>query len=328
MCALPVPCVCLISYPSLPQWPRSEAEQARFAAALKVMGDLYASAIGTTALQLKAIPPRPPAFDGALCLFGVGAGLDELAIRSTFTAFGQVDECSHAGNHTVVRFATRLAALDAKGHGAPTAVCASIEFQYNERKYDERGWCVFEEAVADELVVRLNANVRSALEALPPKKIVLGEAPPRDDPMRADTRVETVVERIVAATFTGAGDKAMVISLYKEYAERISRAVLAVMVMPPQVGAGAVAAAGPRAQLPSVSLEPPDESRCVSPRARVVHVVGERDGGLQAKQYLAHVQKKHAAPLEIERRASTKRERRRLFACKDIELYFGNLNLA
>jgi len=33
----------------------------------------------------------------------------------------------------------------------------------------------------------------------------------------------------------------------------------------------------------------------------------ERDGGLQAKQYLAHVQKKHAAPLEIERCASRNR---------------------
>ena len=87
MCALPVPCVCLISYPSLPQWPRSEAEKVRFAAALKVMGDLYASAIGTTVLQLKAIPPRPPAFDGALCLFGLGEHVDASAVRAALGGY-------------------------------------------------------------------------------------------------------------------------------------------------------------------------------------------------------------------------------------------------
>ena len=36
------------------------------------MGDLYASAIGTTVLQLKEIPPRPKKFDGVICLFREG----------------------------------------------------------------------------------------------------------------------------------------------------------------------------------------------------------------------------------------------------------------
>ena len=59
-----------------------------------------------------------------------------------------------------MRFATRLAALEAKGRGAPPSICKAIDFQYNERQYDDRGWCTFEEAVPDELIVRLNPNMR------------------------------------------------------------------------------------------------------------------------------------------------------------------------
>ena len=51
------------SFPSLFQKPpggeRLGDEQAAFSRSLTVMGDLYASAIGTTVLQLKEIPPRP-----------------------------------------------------------------------------------------------------------------------------------------------------------------------------------------------------------------------------------------------------------------------------
>ena len=42
------------------------------------MGDLYASAIGTTVLQLKEGPQRPEKFDGALVLFGVQVGESEV----------------------------------------------------------------------------------------------------------------------------------------------------------------------------------------------------------------------------------------------------------
>ena len=37
-------------------------EQEAFDRALKVMADVYASAVGTTVLQLKEIPPRPKEF--------------------------------------------------------------------------------------------------------------------------------------------------------------------------------------------------------------------------------------------------------------------------
>ena len=60
---------------------RTTTEQAAFDRALERMGDLYASAIGTTVLQLKEIPSRPKEYDGALCLFDLAAGVDEAAPR-------------------------------------------------------------------------------------------------------------------------------------------------------------------------------------------------------------------------------------------------------
>ena len=47
------------SWASLPQKPRTVAEQARFGEALTVMLSLYGSMTGTTVLQKKEIPPRP-----------------------------------------------------------------------------------------------------------------------------------------------------------------------------------------------------------------------------------------------------------------------------
>ena len=43
---------------------------------------MYASAVGTTVLQIKEIPPRPKEMDGILCLFRVAEGVDETAVRT------------------------------------------------------------------------------------------------------------------------------------------------------------------------------------------------------------------------------------------------------
>ena len=48
--------LCVHSFASLHQKPRSAEQNGAFIRALKGMGDLYASAIGTTVLQLKEIP--------------------------------------------------------------------------------------------------------------------------------------------------------------------------------------------------------------------------------------------------------------------------------
>ena len=67
-----------IDQATLYQPPRTEEQEAKFNRALAVMGDLYASAVGTTVLQLKEIPPRPADFDGILCLFGPVQDADEV----------------------------------------------------------------------------------------------------------------------------------------------------------------------------------------------------------------------------------------------------------
>ena len=71
------------------------------------MGDLYASAVGTTVLQHKEIPPRPAQFDGCLRLGGMPR-VNEAAIREALGGFGEILSCEvHAGSDgALVRFAT------------------------------------------------------------------------------------------------------------------------------------------------------------------------------------------------------------------------------
>ena len=76
------------------------------------MGDVYASVIGTTVLQLKEIPDRPIEYDGVLCLFGVRDGVDEAAIRSALEPFGEITsvEVEADPTPTIVHFTTHEAA--------------------------------------------------------------------------------------------------------------------------------------------------------------------------------------------------------------------------
>ena len=54
------------------------------------MGDLYASAIGTCVLILKELPPRPAAYNGALCLFDLAEVTDEISIRAALSEYGEI----------------------------------------------------------------------------------------------------------------------------------------------------------------------------------------------------------------------------------------------
>jgi hypothetical protein len=56
------------------------------------MGDLYASAIGTTILQLKEIPPCPLEFKGALYVGMVAVGVDEAKLKDVLSDFGPLAE--------------------------------------------------------------------------------------------------------------------------------------------------------------------------------------------------------------------------------------------
>ena len=123
-----------------------------------VMGQVYASAVGTTVLQIKEIPLRPKEFDGVLCLFGPKAHADERMVRDTFgSRFGEIVDVIDRRlppverDEIAVRFPTHQAALDAIAAGVPQELCNGLDTLYNERPYDGRGWYAA-------LVVRLRAR--------------------------------------------------------------------------------------------------------------------------------------------------------------------------
>eukprot|EP00966_Prymnesium_polylepis_P138036 3189226-Prymnesium_polylepis.1 len=130
------------------------------------MADVYASAVGTTVLQIAEIPPRPAEFDGAVCLFGVGNTVTEEHVRGALTRYGEIVSVDLSGplraqqGAVVVWFSTHKAALEAKRGGATDGLCdgaidglcKGIDMLYNERSYggrhgeggraadDGRGW--------------------------------------------------------------------------------------------------------------------------------------------------------------------------------------------
>ena len=145
------------SYASLYQHPpggrRTPEEDKAFGRALRAMADVYASAVGTTVLQLKEIPPRPKDHDGALCLFGLIDGADEAAIRAALDSFGDIETVEFTSEMALVRFTSHSAALEAR-QAPPKRLCEALDLLYNERSYDGRrkddggrsdddgrGWC-------------------------------------------------------------------------------------------------------------------------------------------------------------------------------------------
>ena len=133
---------CFFDFASLYQHPpggmRTDDEQAAFGRSIEVMGDLYASAIGTAVLQSKEIPPQPDDFRGALCLFNLAKGVDEAQIRAALERFGAIQDCTLGGwPSAIVRFSSHDSAVAAK-RAAPLSICAGVDTLYNERSYDGR----------------------------------------------------------------------------------------------------------------------------------------------------------------------------------------------
>jgi hypothetical protein len=284
-------------FQNLPDRTRTPDERAAFERAIMVMADVYASAVGTTVLQSREIPPRPKAFDGALCLFGLKPTTGEAAVRETLGGFGTIVAFELTRKPPVVRFASHEAALAAKRTGPWPELCDGVDTLYNERPYDERGWCVFENAVSYELLARLGAvpRVREALDALPPKVLVLRSGHPTEPGVaptgQLETRVADVVSSIERATFTGKGDKATVPALYRKYVARIVGVVQSVLVL-----ASGSATAAPAEQLPQVDAPAAPPLRLAEgqpllllslqgngagggPRFGVVDATGGRGGG-------------------------------------------------
>jgi hypothetical protein len=132
------------------QAPRTVPQQASFNNALGRMGDLYASAIGTTVLQLKEIPPCPLEFKGALYVGMVYPGVDVPQLQDTLSAFGPLvaGGCSlhtqgELHRYAIVRFTSHASAEQAAQANASTlGVGEFFTLHYNELEYDHRGWWV------------------------------------------------------------------------------------------------------------------------------------------------------------------------------------------
>ena len=112
---------------------------------------------------------------------------------------------------------------------------SQVAVDFNDRPYDDRGWCRFEEAVSTEAVARLAyyPALRVLLSTLPTEKIVQFDMDGTSRPVRVEaddqngmrSRIEAVVEGIQAATFTSKGDKPTVINLYLDYCAKIGSAI-------------------------------------------------------------------------------------------------------
>ena len=228
-------------YAALPQRgkdgsPRSPTEQDCFKAGLGVMGSFYASLTGTTVLQLKDVPPRPPAFDGCLMLYNTTES--EVALREKLGVFGQLTrlEVAPTGGEVHVRFASHQHAEECVAAQLKAGRAASLT--YNATHYDRdggrpySGWCTFEQGLALLATAHLSAAEAQAhgkARALSPRlmtaqasrpkavDISAGGARTREATASAPVLLTETNAAIAHATFIGKGDKANVMQMLAEF---------------------------------------------------------------------------------------------------------------
>ena len=143
--ALSSACGLFWDFASLPQKPRTPSEDEAFKRGLRVMANLYASAIGTCVLQLKEVPIRPRSEVGAVRVCRLRPGVSTAAtLQQAYGRFGQIAGVEiRSDDEATLRFVEREAAIkalyfDPKALGMGDAAFACHE--YNDRPYDDRGW--------------------------------------------------------------------------------------------------------------------------------------------------------------------------------------------
>lgn len=223
---------------SLPQRPRTAAEDVSFKAALKSMCDLYASAVGTCVLQLQQIPPMPAELRGVIEVHGVPPSVDEAAIRASLAPSvpeggeirrselqGDGVACVAMSDDAVARcVVSRLNGGDTPLAAWPGAFAA---LAYNDLPFTRRGWCVMEDAATTEVLAHLSYYadwLQHALQSLrrPKALLITADAPPEQlaVPYCAaglQARVATIIKRIESAHFIGNADRSTVVRMYAEY---------------------------------------------------------------------------------------------------------------
>jgi hypothetical protein len=260
----------------LPQPPRTKEEDKVFFKGLKNMGKLYASVTGATVVQIKSVPSRPAEMEGRLSIRGLAEAVEQEQLQAALSAHGEVRLCELQRGGTgsaEVRYATHAEALGlmqaqtaaarlpsigdrqmSRGltrGGLLTAVAPSkaalpgtqallkqavISESYNSRRYEERGWCCFEEGLAQVVVAHLAQQAsegrlpkeHSAAEQTRPKLIALGDdgaAQPHKAEHTPNKLLETLQARIEAAKFIGEEDRSKVNKQVLEFMWLISRGV-------------------------------------------------------------------------------------------------------
>lgn len=109
----------------------------------------------------------------------------------------------------------------ALGMGGDAFAC----HEYNDRAYDDRGWCVFEDAVSREFLGRSRKSGNEAMRDVMdvPKRAKLYEISSTADPVAADDAVAGpqasagVQRKIENAKFIGKGDGKVVLDMYKRF---------------------------------------------------------------------------------------------------------------
>ena len=218
---------------TLYQPPRSEEQNAAFSRALGAMGDLYASPVGTTVLQIKEMPPRPAEYDGLLCIEGAQCESGEELIVE-LQQFGVIESYSAGTNAEYrVKFKVHRDAERAAAEAPKLGVCKKAFIAFRDYDaYDDRGWCCFEDGVSGELLARLTSypKMQALLSTLPTKMLSLASDTPTGTPLqeivtetdRLADRVHIIKSRIRNAKFSSPTDNKTVPALYEEFIKRIA----------------------------------------------------------------------------------------------------------
>ena len=260
----------------LPQPPRTKEEDEVFFKGLGSMGKLYASVTGTTVVQIKSVPARPAEMEGRLSIRKLAEDVEQEQLQAALSAHGDVRWCKlqrGATGSAEVQYATHAEAVAAMQAQTAAARLPSIGDRqmsrglthrrllteralskaalpgmqallkqamifeaYNSRRYEERGWCCFEEGLAQVVVAHLAEQAskgripkkHSAAEEKRPKLIALeddGTAQPHEAEHTPNTLLEELQARIEDAKFTGEKDRPKVNKQVDEFMWLISRGV-------------------------------------------------------------------------------------------------------
>lgn len=205
-------------FASLPQAPRSKKDQRVFKDGLRLISSLYASPHGCAVIQLPVIPPCPAALTNSVIVCNASESDD--AVRDALSTFGHVEVERRDSGEVIVQFGCSREAQGALAADASSLFGPGVYLipAYNDRPYQDRGWCVFEEAAAM-MVADADIPHKGLLRA--PKLSRCTERGDLEEVVRTSCTPTDLEIRMRTATFTGKGDREVVVSSFTKYYQHI-----------------------------------------------------------------------------------------------------------